>query len=814
MDYNADFIHGAGIDVSQFSEGNPVSPGVYSLNVMVNGERRGRYDISFKAVKGKQNAEAYFTAEELQQLGIKSDKASGLAKGQTYRLSELIPDSLVYYNSSDLELDIQVPQANQVQYPRGYTDPSRWEKGEPAAYFDYNANFYGLSTGPQSGDDRSDDYTGNIGLLSGINIDRWRLRQRSNFSWLKGESRPNTQSLATYAATDITALKSQLTLGDSNTTGKVFDSYSLRGVQLKSDDRMLPEGLRNYSPIVRGVAETNAKVTITQHGLTVYQTVVTPGLFELTDIGAMGYGGDLEMTITEANGMVRTSIIPFSAPPMLLHKDVASFELLAGELNDDTLKQKPKVAQGILQYGIGNNYTLYGGSQIASHYYALSVGNAINTRIGGLGFDIIRAWSEVEDGKHSSGNSYNVSFTKYMEETATNLTMAAYRYSTKGFYSLRDASIARGGRTNDDYNVDYRTKERVTASLSQTLWDNSSLNLSGSLYTYWSSEQTAKQYAVTWTKSLRYFSFALTTMRTSDEDGNYDNTYMASINVPIGRDVNSRPLFNSIYSTYSHSTPTSDSFQMNANGSRGEQNELTYGIGTSVQKAHDEDSLEAVSGNLNYRSPVGQFGMTTGVDSSGSSRQLSLSANGSVVAHKGGVTLGPSVGEMPFAIVGAPGAKGAKIYNGQGAKIDGRGYAVMPSLTAYRENAVALDYKSVPDNVDVLESQRTVVPRDGAIIAVNMKTIEGTPIVLIIHDEQHNPIPVGSELIDDKGVNQGVTGQGGMAFVRGWDPDAGNVFVLSGKDKCRIIPEKNSQNQVVTRQHNSVIQMEVTCYRH
>ncbi|MDK9361824.1 fimbria/pilus outer membrane usher protein [Lelliottia wanjuensis] len=813
MDFNPGFIHGASIDVSQFREGNPVTAGIYPLNVLVNGEQRGRFNVHFLAVQGKANAEPSFTAEELTQLGIKPTEGTLLESGKAYRLSEAVKGSQTYYNSGDLELSIGVPQINQVIYPRGYVDPARWSEGDIAGFLDYNANIYGLSTGPDNGESRSDDYTSNIGLLTGFNIAGWRIRQRSNTGWSKEDSTLHTSSLATYAATDLTRLKSQLTLGDSNTTGNLFDSFNLRGVQLQSDDRMLPEGLRNYSPILRGIAQTNARVTITQHGLVVYQTIVPPGPFELNDIGAMGYGGDLQMTIAEADGSTRISNIPFSAPPMLLHKDVANFEVAVGEMNDDSLKEKPKLAQLIMRYGLGNHYTLYGGSQVAEHYHALSVGNAINTLIGGVSFDLIRAWAEVEDGKESNGNSYSVAFTKFMSETSTNLTLAAYRYSTKGYYSLRDASIARDGRTNDDYDVDYRTKSRFSASVSQTLWDNSTLNFSGSLYSYWTSDATAKQYSLTWSKSLRYFSFALTAMRTSDEDGDYENSVMASVNVPLSGGIDSRPLFSSIYSTYSHSDPKSDRFQLNANGSQGEQSELTYGVGTSLQNAQGEDGREAVSGNMSYRSPVGQFGMTAGVDNTGSSRQLSVSASGSVAAHKGGVTFGPSVGESPFAIIGAPGATGARVFNGQGAKVDRRGYAIMPSLTPYRENSVALDYKTVPENVDVMESQRTVIPREGAILAVDMKTIEGVPMVLIIHDENGQPIPAGSELLDDKGVSQGMSGQSGMAFVRGWDPASGNLWVVSGNDKCRIVPRVNNQNRVNASQSNSIVQMEVTCYR-
>ncbi len=72
---------------------------------------------------------------------------------------------------------------------------------------------------------------------------------------------------------------------------------------------------------------------------------------------------------------------------------------------------------------------------------------------------------------------------------------------------------------------------------------------------------------------------------------------------------------------------------------------------------------------------------------------------------------------------------------------------------------------------------------------------------------------MGSELVDDKGINQGVSGQGGMAFVRGWDPASGNLFAVSGKDKCRIVPAKNALNQVLATKSNSVVQLEVTCYR-
>ncbi|WP_317474857.1 fimbria/pilus outer membrane usher protein, partial [Cronobacter sakazakii] len=139
---------------------------------------------------------------------------------------------------------------------------------------DYSGNFYSLFQNNRGED--GDSFQGNLGLLTGLNFAGWRLRKRINSDWSNDKSL-RTQNLAGYAQTDITPLKSQMTLGDSNTSGDLFDSYNIRGAQLESDERMLPESLRNYTPIVRGVADTNARVKITQRGQTIYETVVPTG---------------------------------------------------------------------------------------------------------------------------------------------------------------------------------------------------------------------------------------------------------------------------------------------------------------------------------------------------------------------------------------------------------------------------------------------------------------------------------------------------------------------------------------------------------
>ncbi|WP_038929264.1 fimbria/pilus outer membrane usher protein, partial [Yersinia pestis] len=155
------------------------------------------------------------------------------------------------------------------------------------------------------------------------------------------------------------------------------------------------------------------------------------------------YGGDLQMTITESDGRTRIQRIPFSAPPMLLYQGVSRFDFSAGQLNDSSINHNPAIVQGAYHYGLGNTYTLYGGAQVAENYRSVAIGNAFNTPLGGVSMDITHAKSELAGDRRSSGNSYKIDYSKYVGETDTNLTLAAYRYSSGGYYSFREASLDR-----------------------------------------------------------------------------------------------------------------------------------------------------------------------------------------------------------------------------------------------------------------------------------------------------------------------------------------------------------------------------------
>ncbi|MBZ3661310.1 fimbria/pilus outer membrane usher protein [Salmonella enterica subsp. enterica serovar Kentucky] len=75
-----------------------------------------------------------------------------------------------------------------------------------------------------------------------------------------------------------------MTAGDSYTPSALFDSLPFRGLQLASDDNMLPDSMKGFAPTIHGIARSNAQVTIRQNGYIINQRYVPPGAFTINDL--------------------------------------------------------------------------------------------------------------------------------------------------------------------------------------------------------------------------------------------------------------------------------------------------------------------------------------------------------------------------------------------------------------------------------------------------------------------------------------------------------------------------------------------------
>lgn len=91
-----------------------------------------------------------------------------------------------------------------------------------------------------------------------------------------------------------------------------------QGVNLASDENMLPFSQRGFAPTIRGIANSNAEVSVRQNGYLIYQANVAPGAFEINDISSTSNSGDMEVTIKEADGSERHFTQPYSSVAVML----------------------------------------------------------------------------------------------------------------------------------------------------------------------------------------------------------------------------------------------------------------------------------------------------------------------------------------------------------------------------------------------------------------------------------------------------------------------------------------------------------------
>ncbi|MBV6322441.1 fimbria/pilus outer membrane usher protein [Duganella violaceipulchra] len=751
------------VDVARFSRSNPVAPGEYLVDLYINGSWAGRKSVRFAATRADDNATPRFNKALIERLGLDyatlSDKSRAeLAKaqaGDSVTLSALVDGATTHFDSSDLRLDVSVPQIALLRHAQGYVSPEFWDEGVPSGTLAYDANTY-RSTTP-GGDSTSNNY---LRLRSGLNIGSWHFRHAAALQ-TQSDGQRSFHSIESYLQHDLPSLQSQLTLGDAYTDGAVFDSVGLRGIALGSDDRMLPDSLRGYAPQIRGVAQTNARVTVTQNGVTLYETTVAPGAFEIDDLYATGYGGNLTVTVAEADGNKHNFTVPFASVAQLLRPGTMRYNIAAGQLRNDHQGSADKVLQFTLQRGINNTITGYVGAIMAEHYWAVLGGAALNTPLGAVAADLTQANATIGGVENTLGQSLRLRYSKLLPTSRTNLTLAAYRYSSSGYWGLSDATAARDLlAAGQDIRAVDRQRNQLQLTLSQPLGDRSgNLYLQGASSNYWNRTGSFTNFNIGYNNSLRAFgrdvSYSVSLTRQHDQlNGGADNRVYAQLSLPLGRGEHASSLSMSL---------TQDKRGMASQtvltGTAGYDNAFSYGLTGN----RDTDS-STLGLNGQYRSAYATLSASASRGAGYS--QLSAGASGALVVHPGGVTLANDIGDT-VGIVEARDAKGARVANAAGVHIDGRGYAVIPYLTPYSLNTVEIDPKGIPLEVEFKSTSEQVAPRANSVVMVHFGTVTGRAALITVARQDGMPLPFGASVFDAEGAEVGTVGQGSRAFVHG-----------------------------------------------
>ncbi|MFZ4214942.1 fimbria/pilus outer membrane usher protein [Pantoea endophytica] len=769
-------------DLSAFNDGTQ-PPGKYRTDIYVNGDYIETSNVTF--VSRDNTLVPEFTTGYWMSLGLKPEASAELT---AMPADSVITDPASYisgittsFDYNITRLDISIPQAVLRFRARDFVDPALRDNGIPAAMVNYNLN-YNNNWRNEADSDYSNLF---LRLDSGLNLGGWRLRNNSSFTRNTGQQpyydengrrivREKTvndwRSMNTYAFHDIAPWDARLTLGDSSTPGDLFDSIQYRGIQLTSDDSMLPDSLRGFAPVVRGIARSNATVTVRQNGTVIYTTSVAPGPFEIRDIYPTASSGTLDITVKEANGSQTNFVQPFSAVPGMQREGRLRFSLTGGKYRawSDSVRE-PGFLQGTLQYGILDGTTVYGGAIAAQDYKSamLGAGQGLG-RFGSLSLDVTHANTQLDGGPARSGQSVRAQYNKDILQSGTSFVLAGYRYSTSGYYDFTEAAqrLPQGTTFDEDDPFDYwrRThnkRNRLQAQVSQQLGDYGSLSFTAYQQDYWGESGSER------TMSLGYsFEFSNLYFNISLNDSRYpqfeaDRSVYASVSIPLSNWLsNSR----ATYSAY-HDNEGRSRHQVGLSGQALEDRSLNWNVQEGWANKGEGNSGSAYA---SWNAPLANLNASYSYDGNG--RQASAGMSGSVIAHPYGVTLAQSLGNTA-ALVRAPEAGGVSVLNQTGVKTDWRGYTATPYITPYRRNNVSIDTMSLPDNVDIEQTSQVVIPTYGALVLADFKPTVGARVLATL---RHNgkPVPFGAMATlmsgqSDEVVSNSIVGSEGEVYLSG-----------------------------------------------
>jgi outer membrane usher protein len=787
-----------GADLSAFEDGAQ-APGKYRVDIIINDQMVDTRDVMFKAVKdekGDEKLEPCLSVGFLQSYGVKTNLFPDLgAEGECANLNA-IPKASATFMFSSQKLLLSIPQAALSPQARGYVAPEMWDEGINALLLNYSLS--GASSYQKNGDNSDTQYAN---LRPGINVGPWRLR---NYTTWNRDDKGNDKwdTVYTYVQRDIIALKSQMTLGDSSSPADVFDSIPFRGGQLASDDEMMPDSLKGYAPVVRGIARTNAQVIIRQNGYIIYQSYVAPGAFEITDMYPTGGSGDLNVTIKEADGSEQYMVVPFASLPVLQREGRMKYSLTGGQYRSyDNSVEKTPLAQGTAIYGLPHGFTIYGGVQESSKYQSLAGGIGKNMGdLGAFSVDVTQAWSTPKESDKSSGQSWRMRFSKNFAETGTNFAIAGYRYSTAGYYGMQEILDT----YSDSPIMQERRRNRAELTMSQTLGQTlGAATLSAIREDYWNIDKTMESYSVGYNNSwygvtvgVNYTWNVNSTANNSSGGKIYDRDQIVALNISVPLDRFLSNTWANYGMNSSKQGNTSQSIGLSGTALQG--NALSW----NVQQGYGTDGA-GYTGNVNadYKGTYGE--VNGGYSYDRNSQRLNYGVSGGVLAHADGVTLAQPFGET-IALVKAPGARGIGVTNQTGAKTDLRGYTVVSNVSPYRKNDLSLDTETLPDDVELELTTKTVIPTRGAVVRADYKASVGTRMLMTLIRANGQPVPFGAiaTIAGNENTQGFIVGDAGQVYLTGLD-DKGSLHVTWGESnnqQCNVkfaIPQKIADSGII-----------------
>lgn len=799
IDFNTDVLDSSdrqNIDFSRFSTAGYIMPGQYQMEVMVNeqGISSSPFQLTFMEPpgsgenEGKELPQACLTPEIINRMGLTMaslEKITYWNHSQCANLDQL-PGVEVRPNLAEGKLYINMPQAWLEYSDASWLPPSRWDDGIPGLLFDYNINGQ-VNKQHQAEQSQSLNYNG----TAGANFGAWRLRAdyQGNLEHTTGDNQ-GTESQFTwnryYMYRAIPRWRSNLTLGENYINSDIFSSWRYTGVSLESDDRMLPPKLRGYAPQVSGIADTNARVVISQQGRILYDSTVPAGPFTIQDLDS-SVRGRLDVEVIEQNGSKKFFNVDTAYVPYLTRPGQIRYKLVSGRSrNYEHTTEGPIFGAADVSWGISNKWSIYGGGIAAGDYNALAVGVGRDlNEFGTLSADVTQSVAYIPNKNKNQGKSWRLSYSKRFDEVNADITFAGYRFSERKYMTMDQYLNAR-------YRNDFagREKELYTLTFNKIFEDlRASANLQYSRQTYWDL-RTSDYYTLSVNRYFDAFRFknisaGLTVSRSQysrnyGSGNNYNDSVFLRLSLPWGGG-----------GTVSYSGGMTNDRYTNTVGYSNTLNGglSSYSLTAGINNGNGQASQSQLSGYYNHNSPLTNLSANFSTVQNGYT-SLGISASGgATITRKGAALHAGGMNGGTRLLVNTDGISGVPIDGGR-VSTNRWGIGVVTDISSYYRNVTSVDLNRLPEDIEATRSVVESVLTEGAIGYREFEVLKGERLFAVLRLKDNSYPPFGASVTNTKGRELGMVADSGLTWLSGVNPGESLNVGWGDGIKCIVeIPE-------------------------
>ncbi|WP_179119728.1 fimbria/pilus outer membrane usher protein [Pseudomonas fluorescens] len=694
--------------------------GQHTVNLRVNGQRRGRLAVNFD-----QQGNLCFDRALL-------DAANLMPPGEIEGCDDFLaryPQTLVEPDPATLTVSLVVPTdaLRPVQQ-----DISGYETGGFAGLLNYDlSGFYN-----RFGDDAS--RFGSANTEVGFNAGDWIVRSRQVQTWQDGLSR--STHLQAYAQRTFASHQAVLQAGQINLYNPVLSGAQITGVQVLTEHALQEQG---QGALIQGIANSPAQVEVRQNGALIHSTVVPAGPFTLTDVRRLNTRSDVEVTVKESVGGERRFTVP--AAMLGLGLPALGYSVAAGRVRNvgDAKGEDPWVVSGGWTGALHPQLTLGTGVLAASEY------RSVGASLGWLPWldSQIQLSTQVSNSQAQdkvSGVQTDLSWSQRLGEQWS--ISAANSWRSIGYRELEESTYAR-----DDNNRDSRYRDQQSLNLGWSHPRLGAFSAGVSRSANFAGDSSSRALA-SWGTSIGAVSLSASAEWQMGGDQQQDNAVYLNISVPLGESRRLR------------------SWVRNSGG----ENRTGLGI---TEQIDDQLSYRV---SAEHDSSDHQVETTLGISALPRYSQLDLSysrsdaerssyqggARGGVVLHGDGVTFSPYPVRDTFALVSVGDMSGIKLSTPSGPVwTDWQGQAVVPQVAAYGRSPVEVQTRSLPRNADINNGLAMISSGRGAVDRVEFGVGLTRRLLLTVSNDQGAPLPAGASVSSAEGEFITLVQDGSQVFL-------------------------------------------------